>query len=135
MNKFQPVQFKNIDSFLDYLPDNELQIVARLREIVLDIIPDVQEKLAYNVPYYYRFSRICFIWPSSVPWGSAEIKGVQFGFCNGNQLEDSIQYLQKGNRKQVYWKEFNKVQEIDAFLLQSYIIDAIKVDEMMYRKK
>jgi uncharacterized protein YdhG (YjbR/CyaY superfamily) len=68
MNKFQNVKFKNVDEFLDYLPDNEREIVDFLRDIVFNSLPNPLEKLSYNVPFYHLNSRVCFIWPASVPW-------------------------------------------------------------------
>jgi hypothetical protein len=131
MNKVQKINFKNIEEFMDYLPENELKLVRYLRDIVMDCIPACREKLSYNVPYYYRNSRICFIWPPSVPWGNADIEGVQLGFCNGHLLNDDINYLEKGNRKQVFWKEFSDLKEIDLYLLKSYIFDAVDIDEQL----
>ncbi|OGU27501.1 MAG: hypothetical protein A2057_05245 [Ignavibacteria bacterium GWA2_35_9] len=134
MNKFQKLQFKSIDDFLEYLPEDELKIVNRLRQLILDCIPDCVEKLSYNVPYYYRHSRICFIWPASVPWGNVKMKGVQLGFCNGNKLNDEIKYLERGNRKQVYIKTFYDVKDIETDLLRSYILEAVMRDEKLKKK-
>lgn len=78
-NSFQPVAFTNVRDFFAYLPPEELEVVELLRTIVLESIPDCKEKLAYNVPFYYRYSRICFIWPGSVPWGKPK-PGVEIGF-------------------------------------------------------
>lgn len=135
MKKIQIQNFKTIDEFLNYLPENELRTVTYLREIVLDCIPHCQEKLSYNVPFYYRNSRICFIWPPSVPWGNTSINGVQLGFCYGNLLNDEIEYLEKGTRKQVYRKEFNDIGEIDVYLLKSYLYDAVLIDEQHRKPK
>lgn len=129
MDKMQNVNFNSVEEFLDYLPDKEREIVDYLREIILECIPDCQEKLSYNVPYYYKHSRICFIWPASVPWGNVKLKGVQLGFCMGNLLQDDINYLEKGNRKQVYSKTFFNITDIDVDLLRTYLFDAVEVDE------
>ena len=83
MNKFQNVQFNSVEEFPDFLPEDELRIVKFLRAIIKECIPACKEKLAYNVPYYYRHSRICFIWPASIPWGKVEKHGVMLGFTNG----------------------------------------------------
>jgi hypothetical protein len=48
------VYFRNVTGFLDYLPADELKIVERLRELIFYCIPDAKEKLAYNIPFYYR---------------------------------------------------------------------------------
>ncbi len=135
MNKFQNLHFRSVGEFLDYLSGEERIIVDYLREIILDSIPEVIEKLAYNVPYYYKYSRICFLWPPSVPWGNTQIKGIQLGFCNGNLLNDEIGYLEKGSRKQVYWKTFSNIREIDADLLKTYLYDATRIDAGIKRLK
>lgn len=131
MNKIQKLNFSSVDEFLDYLPENELNIVRYLREIVLDCIPACKEKLAYNVPYYWRNSRICYIWPPSIPWGNVKIAGVQFGFCYGYLLNDEINFLERGSRKQVYWKSYSNLKEIDLHLLKSFIYEAVEIDSQL----
>jgi hypothetical protein len=131
----QRFKFDSVDDFLDYLPDYERKIVDKLRIILLECIPECREKLSYNVPYYYRHARICFIWPSSIPWGNVNLNGVQLGFCRGHLLHDDLNYLEKGQRKQVYIKTFNDVREIDADLIRSFIFDAIEVDDFLKKEK
>jgi len=128
-------KFDSVEDFLDYLPDYERKIVDILRTILLDSIPGCTEKLSYNVPYYYRHSRICFIWPSSIPWGNVKMNGVQLGFCNGYLLQDDINYLEKGKRKQVYIKTFQDIKEVDVDLVKTYIFDAVEVDEYIRKEK
>ena len=107
MNKFQPIKFHSIDDFLEFLPDHEREIVDILRELVWQCLPpNGREKLSYNVPYFYVHSRICYIWPSSVPWGKVKLNGVQMGFTKGYLIEDEIQYLEKGDRKQITSRTF-----------------------------
>ena len=135
MNKFQKLAFADIDDFFEYIPKRELEIVMALRQLVLDCIPGCKEKLSYNVPFYYRYSRICFIWPAAIPWGNVKMRGVQLGFCKGYLLRDEINYLDKGNRKQVYSKVFTDLGEIEADLLRTYLFEAVFVDEQTKKNK
>ena len=128
MNKFQRVSFLNVNEFLEYLPEDELKIVEVLRSLVFECIPDVKEKLAYNVPFYYRHSRICFIWPGSVPWGKTTRKGVEFGFCKGHLLSDPS-YLVAGDKKEVYTRTFYSTGEIDSQILRQLLYEAVIVDK------
>jgi len=128
MNQFQHIRFDTISDFLNFLPKHELQIVQILRAIILECLPNPIEKLAYNVPYYYLHSRICFIWPASIPWGNVRMNGVQLGFPKGYLMRDEIGYLEKGNRKQVYSKTYFDAREIDTDLVKTYIFEAIAVD-------
>lgn len=118
---------------LAYLPPAELKIVEYLRALVLQCLPDGKEKLAYNVPFYYRYSRICFIWPGAVPWGKVK-DGVELGFCNGHLLSDNS-YLNGGSRKEVYIKTFNSVKDIDATIVRQLLYEAVVIDEALYRAK
>lgn len=134
-HNMQSVSFRDVNEFLAYLPAKELAVVELLRQVIFNCIPDVREHLSYNVPYYKRHRNICLIWPASILWGSKKsYTGVRFGFCNGNLLQDEINYLDKGNRKQVYWKDFNSVQDIDVDLLKAYLFEAVEVDDQFKKK-
>ena len=131
----QNVSFKSVEEFLEFLPDDELRITEFLRKIVFECIPDVTEKLAYNVPYYKRHKNICFIWPASVLWGKKKTySGVRFGFVSGHLLPDEPGFLDKGERKSVYWKDFGNLKEIDVELLKAYIYEAVLVDQQLAQK-
>lgn len=135
-DKMQNVSFRNVDEFLDYLPENELKITEVLRELVFDCIPDVKEKLSYNVPFYKRHKSICFIWPASVLWGKTKTySGVRFGFTNGYLLHDDTNYLNKDGRKQVYMKDFNNVLDIDTELMRSFLFESVLIDDNMKNNK
>ncbi|RNC85322.1 MAG: DUF1801 domain-containing protein [Balneola sp.] len=133
MNKFQNLNFSSLGDFLDYLPDNELEIVEELRALVYECIPDCKEKLSYNVPFFSRNRTICFIWPGSVPWGTIK-EGVILGFSRGNLLSDYAGYLEKGTRKSVYTKTFLHVDEIDPQLIRDYLFEALEIDSHSNKK-
>jgi len=56
---FQNVKFSSIEDFLDSLPEDELKIVELLRKEVYACIPNVNEKLSFNVPFFKRHKTIC----------------------------------------------------------------------------
>lgn len=98
------------------------------------MLPDAKEKLSYNVPFYSRFTRICFIWPGSVPWGKTKKKGVELGFCRGNLLSDPS-YLNINGRKEVYIKTFCSTKDIDVDKVRELLFEATVVDEERHRGK
>jgi hypothetical protein len=127
--KMQAVKFNSVDEFLDFLPEDELKMVNVLRKLILDSVPGIEEKLSYNVPYYKKKEGLFFIWPASVLWGKKQTyTGVRFGFQQGNLLADETNFLDKGERKQVYWHDFASINEIDADLLKAYIFEAALID-------
>lgn len=133
--KMQPIKFDSIETFLDYLPQEELVIVEKLRSIVLECLPTAKEKISFNVPFYAVRYAICFIWPGSVAWGKSTKQGVRFGFTKGYLLDDYAQVLLKEDRKQVYYIDFMKPQDIPVQLLKEYLFQAALVDEELGKGK
>jgi hypothetical protein len=130
MENTQGIQFKTLDEFLDYIPEDELEVVLFLRKIILECITDCKEKLAYNVPFYYRHSRICYIWPATIPWGKVS-KGVAIGFCKGDSFLDETFETKKFASKLT----FNSVAEIDIASLKEQIYEAILIDEKIVKAR
>lgn len=133
--KMQDVSFRNVEECLEYLPADELEVVDKLRSLIFQAIPDIHEKLAYNVPFYKRHANICFIWPAAIPWGKLNQKGVRLGFSQGYLLEDKEGFLEKGDRKQVYTKDFMSAMDMDETLLLTFLLKAAALDEETYRSK
>jgi hypothetical protein len=130
--KMQGKKFSGIDEFLGYIDQNEFEIVDLLRNIILETIPNCQEKLSYNVPFYSRFKTICYIWPGSVLWGKKQTyTGVRLGFYIGYLMSDQENILHKDNRKQVYWVHFNSVSEMNKDVIHRYIQEALIIDEQL----
>ncbi|MBO6517628.1 MAG: DUF1801 domain-containing protein [Bacteroidia bacterium] len=122
-------KFKNLDEFLDYLPDDEKEVTLFLRQLILENVPNVREKLSYNVPYFYLNKSVCFLWPGSVLWGSKrQYNGVRFGFTHGHLLPKELDYFKIENRKYVVYRDFLTVKEIDIDLLKLYLFEAIEID-------
>lgn len=132
-NRFQPFSFDSLEELLEFLPADQRKLLQRLRALVLGCIPDAQEKLSYNVPFYSRRTRIVFIWPGAVGWGGT-FEGVQLGFCRGPELADDG-YLDKGTRKQVYTKTFRHPSDIDADQVRALLFEALEADEAAWRRK
>lgn len=61
----------------------------------------LREKLSYGVPYYFLKSRICFIWPASMP-NSSNAEGVTLGFCKGYLMGNEEGLLKAQGRKEVF---------------------------------
>ncbi len=134
--KMQNVSFRNVEEHLEFLPGNELLMVEFLRKLVFDCVPNITEKLSYNVPFYKKNKGMFFIWTASVLWGKRQsFEGVRFGFQQGYLLNDELNYLERGNRRQVYWKDFKSVNDIDVDILKTYIFEAVIIDEQFKIKK
>lgn len=117
---------KTYENFFFDLTEDEKPIVQLLRKIILESIPGIREKISYGVPYYFRKTRICFIWPASIKAGPKS--GVMLGFCKGNKLSNEQGILESGGRKEVYALTFHNIKEIKPALIKEILYEAILVD-------
>jgi hypothetical protein len=63
--------------------------------------------------------------------GKVEKNGVMLGFCNGNLLHDDINWLEKGDRKQVHSKTFKSIDEIETDIVKAYLFEAVEIDHRL----
>lgn len=113
----------------EILPEQERLIVDVLRQIVEENLPEYcKEKISFNVPYFYGTKGICIIWPATVPRGGIK-KGVLFGLWYGNRLKDADRYLTHGTNKQIFYKIYHAVEEIDEKAIVKLLKEAVEVDK------
>ncbi len=123
------MKIKSLTQLYDLLPENEMIIVDVLRSLIKDELPDhCQEKISYNVPFFYGKKGICIIWPSTIPRGGIN-EGVLLGFWYGNRLSDEDHYLLHGTNKQIFYKIFKDPDQIDEKAIVKLLKEAIKLDE------
>jgi hypothetical protein len=116
---------KSFDEFFANLPNEEKKIVERLRRLLIDCA-DFHEKISYGVPYYFKKSRVCFIWPSSSKSGPKS--GVALGFCKGSLLSNEQKVIKMEGRKEVGMIVFQNVREIKEEVLREIINEALILD-------
>jgi hypothetical protein len=131
---------RNVEDFIEDLTGSEKLMVRRLRSLILEVEPRLQEKLSYGVPYFSRHRRICFLWPSSCFPCSESVPmplhgEVIFGLCYGNLLSNTRGLLLKENRKQVYMVKFTAPGQIDEQAIREIVQEAVLVDEGFKKKQ
>ena len=113
----------------EMLPEDQRMMVDVLRQIVKANLPShYKEKISYNVPFFYGRKSICIIWPAAVPRGGIK-EGVLFGFWYGNRLKDSDHYLTHGTNKQIFYKIYHDVEEINERALKKLLKEAVELDK------
>lgn len=128
-------KIKSIVHLYELVTEEEKIIVDVLRQIVSENLPAYcKEKISYNVPFFYGNRSICIIWPASIPRGGIK-EGVLLGFWYGNRLKDHDHYLTHGTNKQIFYKIFKSVEDIDEESLITIIKEAADLDKIFPGKK
>jgi hypothetical protein len=122
------MKITSIAQLYEVLPEHERVIFDVLRQIITQNLPSsCKEKISFNVSYFYGKKGICIIWPASIPRGGIK-EGVLLGFWYGNQLEDIDNYLVHGTNKQIFYKIYKRVEDIDEKAIIKLLDEAIKFD-------
>jgi hypothetical protein len=128
MESKPPIKIRSVLQLYEILPENERIITDVLRQIISENLPgNCKEKISYNVPFFYGNKGICIIWPATIPRGGIK-KGVLLGFWYGNKLIDKDNYLIHGTNKQVFYKIFYNVEDINIKAILKLLKEAVKLD-------
>lgn len=122
-------RFASVAALLDFLPADERALTERLRELIISEVPELTERLSFNVPFYKAYRDVCFIWPASVLWGKTKTyEGVRFGLSYGSLVAGCEPYLQRGERKQVCWRDLHRLTSADERMIRTLLRAAYDVD-------
>ncbi len=131
----EQIKFQSLVELFEFLPQDEALLTDVLRQITMETLNGYgKEKLSYNVPFFYGNKSICLIFPASVPRSGVK-RGVLFGFWYGNRLKDKNNYLEYGTNKQIFYKIYQSVDEIDIPSLTGLIREAVMLDKNLGRNK
>ncbi|MBC7884513.1 MAG: DUF1801 domain-containing protein [Saprospiraceae bacterium] len=123
------MKHRSLLDIYESITGEEQIIVDVLRQIIVDVLPArCKEKISFNVPYFYGHKGICIIWPASIPRGGIK-EGVLLGFWYGNKLNDFDHFLTHGTNKQIFYRIYKSVDEIDQDAIVSLLREAVQLDE------
>jgi len=123
------LKIKSLLQLYELLPEQERIIVDVFRQIITgNLASYCKEKISYNVPFFYGKKGICIVWPSTVPRGGIK-KGVLLGFWYGNKLNDVNGYLTHGTNKQIFYKIYHTVEEVNEEEITLLLQEAVKLDQ------
>lgn len=122
------IKIRSLVQLYELLPENERIMTDLLRRLISENLPPYcKEKISYNVPFFYGRKGICIIWPATVPRGGVR-SGVLLGFWYGNKLRDVDNYLTHGTNKQIFYKIYNRPEEINSRAIIRLLKEAVEID-------
>jgi len=128
------IKIKSISHLYEVLPESERITVDVLRQIIIAHTPATcKEKISYNVPFFHGNKGICIVYPAFIPRGGIK-KGVLLGFWYGHRLRDADNYLTRGTNKQIFYKIYDSVEEVNEKAIVKLLKEAVRFDEKWTRK-
>ncbi|RLQ91273.1 DUF1801 domain-containing protein [Planomicrobium sp. Y74] len=108
-----------VDEFIDGLGEPLKAIVKRLRGVVFEAYPEIEEKIKWSKPSYSKEGLVCYMQTAK--------SHVNFGFYRGMELEDRNNMLE-GDGKKMRHVRIRKADEIDEEKLKFLIWDAVDLN-------
>ncbi|RXK58314.1 DUF1801 domain-containing protein [Lacibacter luteus] len=116
-----------VDEYIESLPDEKRAIAEQLREMILTLIPHVQEKLSFKIPFYHYHGMFCYL---------NEVKdGIDLGLCRGKDLVDVLPQLEQGKRVMVASVIIRSKKEIQTKQIEEVLLTAANWQEEAKRLK
>ena len=116
-----------VDEYIESLPDEKREIAEQLREMILTLIPHVQEKISFKIPFYHYHGMFCYL---------NEVKdGIDLGLCRGKDLVDVLPQLEQGKRVMVAYVIIRSKKEIQTKQIEEVLLTAANWQEEAKRLK
>jgi uncharacterized protein len=93
-----------VDSYIDGLPEDRKAIAEQLRSIIHALVPTVQEKFSFKIPFYHYFGMFCYINPVK--------DGIDLGICNGKSFADDFEHLEVKERALIATVRLHALKDI-----------------------
>lgn len=118
---------KAVDIYIDALPEEKAVIAQQLRELLHRIVPGIEEKLSYKIPFYHYHGMFCFLNPVK--------DGIDIGFCRGIDLIETFPQLEDRGRAIVTSLVIRNKKDIQRLELPEIIAAAASWNEEAKKKK
>ncbi|WP_249871802.1 DUF1801 domain-containing protein [Oceanobacillus saliphilus] len=113
---------KEVDQFIEELPDEIQTITDTLRNIILKSSPELKEEFKWSMPNYSYNGLVCYL--------QASKKHVNLGFHKGNELEvKDMDELLQGNGKTMRHIRIKNMEEINRDSFTILIRAAVALNE------
>jgi hypothetical protein len=117
----------HVDAYLDNLSETQQVIAERVRRLLFTLIPDIEEKLSFKIPFYHYFGMFCYI--NAIPGG------IDLGFCRGKDLTDEFSSLEGKGRAIVASVSLYAVSDIHKKEVREIIVAAALWNAEARKKK
>jgi hypothetical protein len=113
---------KEVDHYIEDLPENIQKITDALRKIILDSSPNLKEEYKWSMPNYSYNGLVCYL--------QASKKHVNLGFHKGNELiESDTDSRLQGTGKTMRHIKIMKMEEIQPEAFAALIQEAVTLNE------
>ncbi|MEO9869902.1 DUF1801 domain-containing protein [Ekhidna sp.] len=113
---------KTIGSFILGLDGQQKAVVSFLHNHLTNH-HDLNGKISYNIPVYYRKTWICYLNP-------IKKNGIELAFVKGHRLSNEQNLLKRKNRKYAAGIDIYEINDIPEKAINEIINEALILDQL-----
>jgi uncharacterized protein len=81
---------RSVDAFIEALPQPQRAVAERLRELLFETVPDIEERFSFKLPFYHYYGTFCYL--------HVDKTGLHLCFCRSKDLVDAFPQLEQKAR-------------------------------------
>lgn len=118
---------RTVDDYIAILPPERQRICEYLRELVLETVPGVQEKLSFKIPFYHYHGMFMYF--------NDRKEGIDVAFCRGKDLVEAFPQLVQKERAIVATVCVTSMKDIATLEIRELVVAAASWNEEAKRLK
>ncbi len=122
----EPV-LKTVDAYIESLPDDHRIVCEKLRELIIENVPGVEEKLSFKIPFYHFYGMFMYL--------NTTKEGIDVAFCRGKDLTLLFPQLTQKGRAIVATVLVRHPRDISKLQIREIIVAAAAWNEEARRLK
>jgi len=132
MLKYNDITMSEVEDFIFGLEGNQREVLFFFHHFFTREL-NLEAKIKFKIPFYYRKSWICFLNP-------LEGNKLELAFLRGNELSNAQGLLENKGRKLVYGIVIEKLtdaplQQLHEIIHEAILLDANKPYSLKFKKK
>lgn len=112
---------KKVDEYIESLPDERREIAEILRELIIENVHGIEERLSFKVPFYHYFGMFMYL--------NNTKEGIDVAFCRGKDLLEAFPQLELKSRAAIATVTVTSKKDIIKFGIRELIINAAAWNE------
>lgn len=112
---------RQVNDYIESLPDAKREIAEAIQELLFIILPQIEEKLSFKIPFYHYFGMFCYM---------NEVKeGMELVFCRGKDLVFAWPQLEQKGRAIMAGVTITHKKDIAKYKVEALLIGAAAWNE------
>lgn len=107
---------RQVNGYLEALPQPQQAFAQKLREMLFELVPGIEERFSFKLPFYHYYGMFCYL--------HADKHGLHFCVCRGKDLVMAFPQLERKNRASIASVTINKWSDFSTLEIQALITAA-----------